>query len=210
MFTESVAEAAGNEASRRCLYLPLPVQQGSAPQIGVANGDVDPAGNQQQQPLQSVHCESVLSGLHTELHVEPPEDPLEADPLDPLPLPPVPLLVEAPLLAAPLLPVLLLVEAPLLAEPSLPVPLLVEPPLLAEPLLPVSLPSLPPPSSLEETPVPLVLLLQAASPTVDEAPVTTTTRNSLSIFMSGDIPRRTHRGPPVTVSSADARTSLAA
>ncbi len=208
----------------------------------MANGDVDPAGNQQQQPLQSVHAASVLSGLHTALHVEPPEEPLEADPLDPLPLVveplllaepllPVLLLVEPPSLAEPLLPVLLLVEPLSRAEPLLPVLLLVEPLSLAEPLLPVLLlveplplaepllvdplllvllPSLPPPSSLGEPPVPLVLLLQAASPTVDEAPITTTTRNRLSIFMTGGIPRKKGQSPPVTVSVAEGRASRAA
>jgi hypothetical protein len=51
-------------------YLPRPAQQGSAPQIGVGYGDVDPAGNQQQQPLQSVHVATCVSAWHTALHDE--------------------------------------------------------------------------------------------------------------------------------------------
>jgi hypothetical protein len=196
-------------------YLPLPVQQGCVPQIGVPNGDTDPAGSQQQQPLQSVHAAFVLSGLHSELQAEPP-DPLEVDPLDPLP--PAPLLAEPllfpPLLAEPLLLAPLLAEplllAPPLAEPLLLAPLLAEPlllaPLLADPLT-LLLPSSPPSAPLEEPPVPLVLSLQAASPTVDEAPITTTAWNKRSILMAGSMSLGKRRCPHGTVSTAEARTS---
>jgi len=51
-------------------YLPRPVQQGSAPQIGTVAEDVCPAGNQQQQPLQSVHVETCGSAWHSALHDE--------------------------------------------------------------------------------------------------------------------------------------------
>jgi hypothetical protein len=193
-------------------YLPLPTQQGSEPQIGVGNADGDPAANQQQQPLQSVHDALVLSGLHTELHMEL-VDPLEADPLDPLPLLLVPLLAE-PLLLVPLLAEPLLLE-PLLAEPLLLEPLLAEPlllePLLAEPLL--LEPLLPVPLLLEPllpVPPPADPLLQAARPTVDEVPITTRTWNSLSIFMRGGIPRGKVRGPRLTVAAAESSTSRVA
>jgi hypothetical protein len=194
--------------------------------MGVGNGEVAPAGNQQQQPLQSVHDALDLSGLHTELHVEAPEELPEEDPLDPLLLPEepldellwlAPLSIEpwlaplsagppwlAPLSAEPLLPLLpepllpellpLLVE-PLLVEPLLPplvepleLPPLAEPPLLPLMAPPESVsagsPEVDPPSSLEPAVVPPLPLLQAARPTVDEAPMTTTTWNSLSIFMA--------------------------
>jgi hypothetical protein len=98
-------------------YLPRPAQQGSAPQIGVEKGDVDPAGNQQQQPLQSVHVAVWGSGWHTAAHAS---------------------------LAAPLLLSLSPLEGPL---------------------------------------VPVVLLPQAASPPVDDAPMTTMTWKSFSMFM---------------------------
>jgi hypothetical protein len=45
-----------------------------------------------------------------------------------------------------------------------------------------------PPSSLEGPPLPLVLLLQAASPTVDDAPIATMTWKSFSMFMRHTIP----------------------
>ena len=106
-------------------YLPRPAQQGSAPQIGVEKGDVDPAGNQQQQPLQSVHVAVWGSGWHTAAHAS---------------------------LAAPLLLSLSPLEGPL---------------------------------------VPVVLLPQAASPTVDDAPMTTMTWKSFSMFIK-DI-CRSHR-----------------
>jgi hypothetical protein len=47
-----------------------------------------------------------------------------------------------------------------------------------------------PPSSFDE----LLLLLQAASPAVDEAPITTMTLKSFSIFMTCFVPRRTAAG----------------
>jgi hypothetical protein len=52
-------------------------------------------------------------------------------------------------------------------------PPVVAAPSLEEPVPPLLLPE--PPSSLEEPPVLLELLLQATRPTVDEAPMTTTT-----------------------------------
>ena len=117
--------------------LPRPLQQGSTPQIGTDAGEVEPAGNQQQQPLQSVHDATSGSGLHTALHDE------ESPPL--------------PDFAASIAPV----------DPLEPDPL----------------------SSLEGPPVPLVLLLQAASPTVDDAPMATMTWKSLSIFMKQPYPQ---------------------
>jgi hypothetical protein len=51
-------------------YLPRPAQQASAPQIGVEAADVDPAGSQQQQLLQSVHDATCGSAWHTALHDE--------------------------------------------------------------------------------------------------------------------------------------------
>jgi hypothetical protein len=131
------------------------VQQGSTPQIGVDAGDVDPAGNQQQQPLQSIHAVSCVSGWHTHDEASPPLLPLEE------------------LVAPPLLLLLL----------PLPLEELVEPPLL----LPDDPPPEDPPSSPEEPPVPLVLL-QAASPTVDDVPMTTMTWKSFSMFMKHTIP----------------------
>jgi hypothetical protein len=184
------------------------LQQGSAPQIGVELGEGDPAGNQQQQPLQSVHDASAGSGLHAHDEASPPvfdfasvvpESVGAFDPLLPLEGTVVPLLLPVllPLLPLPLLlPVLLPVVLPLplpLPLPLLPLPLL--PPVLL-PLLPVDAPaaSAPvdpvepdPPSSLGE-PVPLVPLLQAASPTVDDAPMTTIAWKSFSIFMKRTIP----------------------
>jgi hypothetical protein len=112
------------------------MQQGSAPQIGTDAEEVDPAGNQQQQPLQSVHDETCGSGLHAALHDE--ESPPVFD----------------------------------FAASGVPVD-----PLEPDPL-----------SSLEEPPVPLVLLLQAASPTVDDAPMATMTWKSFSIFMKQPYP----------------------
>jgi hypothetical protein len=139
--------------------------------------------------------------LHTALHDEAsvfdfaasvvPEDPPESvsplDPLLPLEGAVVPLLL--PLLPLPLaLPLLLPVLVPLLPLPPA-FPLLL-------PLLPVDAPAASalvdplepdPPSSLGE-PVPLVLLLQAASPAVDDTPMTTTTWKSFSIFMRHTLP----------------------
>jgi hypothetical protein len=114
------------------------VQQGSAPQIGVDAGDVDPAGNQQQQPLQSVHVATCGSAWHTALHDE-------ASP--------------------PLVDIAASVAPP---DPSV------------GPAAPLS--------SLDEPPVPLVLLLQAASPTVDDAPMATMTWKSFSMFMKHTVP----------------------
>ena len=116
--------------------LPRPLQQGSAPQIGTDAGEVIPAGNQQQQPLQSVHDATCVSGMHTALHDE------ESPGFD---------------FAASIVPV----------DPLEPDPL----------------------SSFEAPPVPLVLLLQAASPTVDDAPMATMTWKSLSIFMKQPYPQ---------------------
>ncbi len=113
------------------------MQHGSAPQIGVGAGEVDPAANQQQQPLQSVHDASVGSGLHTALHDE----------------------------ASP----------PVLDVAASVVP--VDPPESVGSFDPLPLPL------LEGPVVPVVLLLQAASPTVDDAPMTTITWKRFSIFM---------------------------
>jgi hypothetical protein len=74
------------------------------------------------------------------------------------------------------------------------------------PLLAVPLPLVP----LLLVPSPADPLLQAARPTVDEAPITTTAWNSLSIFMGGGIPRGKGRGPRSTVSAAETRTSRVA
>jgi hypothetical protein len=120
-------------------YLPRPVQQGSAPQIGVVAADVDPAGSQQQQPLQSIHDATCGSAWHTALHDE---------------------------------------ASPPLVD-------------IAESGPPVgpSVGSVAPLAPLEGPPVPLVVLLQAASPTVDDAPIATMTWKSFSIFMKHTIPR---------------------
>jgi hypothetical protein len=154
------------------------VQQGaSAPQIGV-EPPVDPAGNQQQQPLQSIHDETCVSGLHSAAHAEVPLSVLDFDAsavlpvelasvvsLDPLLVPlPLPLLVPLPLPLLVPLPLPLLVPLPL----PLLVPLLPAASLAVEPLDPDPLSS-----SLDEPG--LLELLQAASPTVDDAPMTTMT-----------------------------------
>jgi hypothetical protein len=89
-----------------------------------------------------------------------------------------PVLVSPPDAVVP--PVLVTVVPPVLVSP----PVLVAPPLLATVVPPVLVsppvadddPSGPPP-------VPPLSPLQPARPTVDEAPVTTMTRKSLSIFM---------------------------
>ena len=198
-------------------YLPLPAQQGSAPQP-----ETVPAGNQQQQPLQFVHDAFTGFALQTALQddaslPEPdfaasivPEDPPESvgsfDPLLPVeePVVPVPLLLPVllPLLLPALLPLLLPVPLPMvlplpLAALPLPLPLVLPVPLLPL-LLPVDAPAASAPadplepdplSSLVKGPaVPLVLLLQAASPTVDDAPMTTMTWKSFSIFMKLTLP----------------------
>jgi hypothetical protein len=129
-------------------YLPWPAQQGSTPQVGTDAGEGTPTGSQQQQPLQSIHDESSLSGLQTQaapLSCEPPsvvpldvplldvpllDVPLWLLPLLLVPLEAVPLLL-VPLEEVPLLDVPLLVPLPLV--PLLDVPLLV--PLSLEPLL---------------------------------------------------------------------------
>jgi hypothetical protein len=117
-------------------YLPRPAQQGSSPQIGVFAEDEVPAGNQQQQPLQSIHDETSESGWHTAVHDE-------ASP---------PVVDVAPSVAP--------------VDPSAG--------------------SFAPLSSLDEgEPVPLVLL-QATSPTVDDAPMATMTWKSFSMFMTHD------------------------
>jgi hypothetical protein len=105
------------------------------PQIGVDAVDVVPAGNQQQQPLQSIHVANCGSGWHTAVHAEP--------------SPPA-------------------VDGGASVDPS------------AGPVAPLS--------SLEEPPVPPVLLLQAASPTVDDAPMATMTWKSFSMFMRHTLP----------------------
>jgi hypothetical protein len=86
-----------------------------------------------------------------------------------------------------------LLDAPLLEEPVLEELVLEEPPLeepLAEPPLDDPL--------LEEEPPPLLPLFpQADSPTVDDAPVTTSTWKSFSIFMgSNRRPAPAERLPP--------------
>ncbi len=198
------------------------MQQGSEPQIGVANGDVDPAGNQQQHPLQSVHVALVMSGLHMVLHIEP-VDPLELPLLlpllDPLLLPlldPLLLPLLDPLLLPLLLPLPLPLDVPLLLDVVvpllLPLPLLdVLPPLLdVAPMLPLLLPPVSPDSPASPSPpepAGVLLLLQAARPTVDEAPITTRTWNSLSMFMSDGIPHEKARDPPITVSATESRAS---
>jgi hypothetical protein len=160
-------------------YRPRPVQQGSAPQIGVVAGEVVPAGNQQQQPLQSVHVATCESAWHAAVHaeaspvfdcdasvvfaasVDPPESG-SADPLLPL----------EELVLPPLLPPLLLVLPPLLLLPLL----LVEASVAASPE--------PDPLSSLSGPEVLLVLLQATSPTVDDAPMTTMTWKSFSMFMN--------------------------
>lgn len=104
------------------------MQQGSGPQIGVAAGDVCPAGNQQQHPPQSIQLGICVSGLHTHMEASPPDVPAA------------------------------LVEPPVDAS-------------LFEVLPPVALvPPVPPSDSDGE-----LLLLHAASPTVEDAPLSTRT-----------------------------------
>jgi hypothetical protein len=205
------------------------VQQGSEPQIGVGNGELDPAGNQQQHPLQSVHVALDMSGLHMVLHIEPVDplllplldpllDPLLEPLLDPLLEPLLEPLLD-PLLEPLLLPLPLPLDVPLLldvvAPLLLPLPLLDVVPLLdvLPPLLdvvPLLLPPVSPDSPASPSPpepAGVLLLLQAARPTVDEAPITTRTWNSLSMFMSDGIPHEKARDPPITVSATESRAS---
>ncbi len=154
---------------------PLPAgQQGSLPQMGRAPAvkQVAPTPSQQQHPLQSIHVEVIGSG--PQLHAEP-SPPASVEPLDdPASVDPPELLLEDPPLeelplAAPLL------EDPPLEELPLAAPLLEDPPLE----------ELPPAAPLLEDPPPppLPLFPQASSPTVEDAPVTTSTWKSFSIFM---------------------------
>jgi hypothetical protein len=109
------------------------MQQGSGPQIGVAAGDVCPAGNQQQHPPQSIQLGICVSGLHTHMEASPPDVPAA------------------------------LVEPPV-AEPPVDASLF-------DVLPPVAVvPPVPPSDSAGE-----LLLLQAASPTVEDAPLSTRT-----------------------------------
>jgi hypothetical protein len=124
------------------------LQQGSSLQIGVGNGDCDPAGSQQQQPLQSVHDESETSGPQLQVSAALPDEASLVPELD------APL--DVPVLDVPL---------ELLPEPS---------PLEPEPA-----------SSFDEV---LLPLLQATSPTVVDAPMTTMTWKSFSSFMTIGIP----------------------
>jgi hypothetical protein len=168
------------------------MQQGSLPQVGDPTGHIDPTGSQQQQPLQSVQSTgSVALGWQTAAHaelsppesVEPLDDPASVDPLellldDPASVDPPELLLDEPVLEEALL------EAPLLEEPVLEELVLEDPP-VEEPL-PDELPLEDP--LLEEEPPPLLLLLlQADSPTVDDAPATTSTWKSFSIFMARSV-----------------------
>jgi hypothetical protein len=163
-------------------YLPRPVQQASTPQIGADPAPVDPAGNQQQQPLQSIHDETVGSGLHSVLHDEtgPASFDFDASAVDPASVGEVdPLLL--PLVLPVLLPLVLPVLLPLVLPLALPVLLPLVVPLVLPVLLPVDAaasslvdPLDPDPLSSPGEPEPLELL-QAASPTVDEAPITTIT-----------------------------------
>jgi hypothetical protein len=113
--------------------------------------------------------------MHVQDDSLPPELFVPADPLDPLEVALPPLLVL--LAATPLLPamplLLLLLAVPLLLLES------------SDPPDPD-----PPSSSFDE----LLLLLQAASPAVDEAPITTMTWKSFSSFMTYFVPRRTVAG----------------
>ena len=148
------------------------MQQGSTPQIGVGAAEVDPAGNQQQQPLQSVHDASVRSALQTHDEAASGVDAAASVVLMvPLLLPELllPLLLPLEELVVPLLlPLLLLVVAPESVSVA---------PLEPDPL-----------SSLVEPVGVLELLLQAASPTVDDVPMTTMTWKSFSMFMRHTLP----------------------
>ena len=159
------------------------MQQGSTPQIGVGAAEVDPAGNQQQQPLQSVHDASVRSALQTHDEAASGVDAAASVVLM------VPLLLPE-LLLLELLPLEELVVPLLLPLEELVMPLLL--PLLLLVVAPesVSAPPLEPDplSSLVEPVGVLELLLQAASPTVDDVPMTTMTWKSFSMFMRHTLP----------------------
>ncbi len=144
------------------------MQQGSSLQIGVGYGECDPAGSQQQQPLQSVHDELETSGPQLHVSALLPDDASPVPELDaPLDVP----VLDVPVLLVPVL------DVPVLLVPVLDVPL--EPLPEPSPLEPE------PASSFDEVPLPL---LQAASPTVVDAPMTTTTWKSFSSFMTLRIP----------------------
>jgi hypothetical protein len=161
-------------------YRPWPVQQASAAQIGVAPAKgvnccpLAATGSQQQQPSVSIQPLPSLSAVMVQ--APPPSVPASAVP---------PLLLDEllePLLLDELLEPLLLDELlePLLLDELLP---LLEPLLLDELLEPLE----EPPSS-PVLPVSL-LLLHAGRPTVDAAPMTTTTWKSFSRFIWMPIPR---------------------
>jgi hypothetical protein len=188
---------------------PLPSQQ-----VSVA-GQLVPGGSQQQQPLQKIQVEGSPGFVeHIDAHdaVVPPLlevlPPLEAVPLLEVlpPLEAVPLLeVPPPLEAVPLLEVPPPLEAvPLLEVPPLleAVPLLEVPPLFeAVPLLDVVPP---PPADPPELPEAsesfsiatgaLLPLPQPTNPTVDDAPRTTITWKSLSMFTKRTLPLDTGSG----------------
>jgi hypothetical protein len=149
-----------------------------AGQVGTEKGDGVVAGNQQQQPLQSVP----MFGSGPQVHAEASGVELEASgALVSAPESTVP----APLLLDEELEELDELEAPLLDE----LEELVVPPLLPllddelDELLLDVLASSDPLSSVAD-PAGVELLLQAASPTVDDAPMTTMTWKSFSIFMA--------------------------
>jgi hypothetical protein len=148
-----------------------------------------PAGSQQQQPSQSVHVVFCVSIMHSVLHEE------AASGVDVA----ASIVLMVPLLLLPELLLLLLLEelaAPLLLPELLLLEELVVPLLLPELLLldeaPESVSVAPlepdPLSSLEEPVGGLELLLQAASPTVDDVPMTTMTWKSFSMFMGHTLP----------------------
>jgi hypothetical protein len=145
-----------------------------------------PAGSQQQQPLQSVHVVFCVSIMHSVLHDE------AASGVDVA----ASIVLMVPLLLLPELLLLLLLLEELVVPLLLPLEELVVPLLLPELLLldeaPESVSAAPlepdPLSSLEEPVGGLELLLQAASPTVDDVPMTTMTWKSFSMFMGHTLP----------------------
>jgi len=143
-------------------------------------------------------------------------EPVVLAPLVPEPAAPVPPDADPVALVPPALPVLL---APLVVEPVVLDPVVLDPPVPVPVLpapVPVALPLLggkadwlePEPPSLFEPE--LVSPLQASRPTVAEAPITTTTWNSLSILMGFVILHRDVRDPPVRLSNEESRVSLVA
>jgi hypothetical protein len=144
----------------------LPAQQGSTPQIGVVTptGMAVPAASQQQHPLQSVQLASCESAW--QLHDEAASPVVAASVVDP-PASVVPLLLPLDEVVEPLLlPLDEVVEPLLLPLDEVVVPLLL-------PLLDAVASSAEPSSPVE--PGLVLLLLQAASPTVVDAPITTMT-----------------------------------